>query len=62
MEDEISVTQQLLSYDPTKSNNVDDIIDACSMGITMRDCYMSEIMDQYQFMPEQFNMVQVLPN
>lgn len=56
------ITQQLLTFDPTKTNNIDDIIDAGSMGITMTHMYMPEIMEKFEFAPDRFQMSTVLPN
>lgn len=46
-EGEQVVTQQLIGFDPLKTNNIDDVIDACAMGPVMTEYYMSEILDQY---------------
>lgn len=46
---DIVITQQLMTYDPSKGNNVDDIIDACAMGVVMTEMYMPAIMDSFQF-------------
>lgn len=48
-EGDMVVTQQLINFDPLKSNNVDDVIDACSMGVVMTEQYMSQIMEQFRF-------------
>lgn len=47
-----AITQQLITFDPLKSNNVDDLIDACAMGIVMTELYMTEIMQQYSVSEE----------
>lgn len=41
---DMAVTEQLLAYDPLKANNRDDLIDACSMGVTMVREYLIAIM------------------
>lgn len=41
------ITSQLVSFDPLRSNNVDDVIDACAMGPTMIELFMADIMTQY---------------
>lgn len=56
-EGDFAVTEELLAYDPMKANNKDDLIDACSMGVTMTQLYMSVIMqfysvDETQFVPK----------
>lgn len=50
-EGDIVVTEQLLSFDPMKKNNIDDIIDACSMGVTMVDLYLPAIMEAHEMVP-----------
>jgi len=40
------VTQQLLAYDPTKKENVDDVIDSCAHGGKMIAEYTYEIFNQ----------------
>lgn len=47
-EGDYAITEQLLMYDPGKKNNRDDLIDACSMGVTMTDNYMAAILDKYE--------------
>jgi hypothetical protein len=39
-------TQQLLTFNPTKKDNDDDIIDACAHGVTMISIYLPQIMRQ----------------
>jgi hypothetical protein len=56
------ITHQLISFDPLKANNIDDVIDACSMGMTMTELYLPEIMEQYTIDPEQYAPKRVLPN
>ncbi len=48
---EFAVVEQLLAYDPTKKNNVDDLIDSCSMGPTMVTMYLPQIMTKYDVVP-----------
>jgi hypothetical protein len=50
-EGDYAVTEQLLSFDPMKKTNIDDLIDACSMGVTMIDLYLPSIMDSYAVAP-----------
>lgn len=50
-EGDYAVTEQLLAFDPVKKNNIDDLIDACSMGAVMLDMYLPSIMDTYAVMP-----------
>lgn len=50
-EGDFAITEQLLAFDPTKKNNIDDLIDACSMGVTMVDMYLPSIMATYSVMP-----------
>lgn len=40
------LVQQLLTFDVRKDNNLDDLIDAASMGLKMLELYQLEIMDQ----------------
>lgn len=47
-EGDYAITEQLLMYDPAKKNNRDDLIDSCSMGVTMIDMYMGAIMEKYE--------------
>jgi len=61
-EGDITVTQQLVAYDPLKKQNVDDIIDACAMGIMMTEMYMSEIMRGYLEFVTPVRVTKVLPN
>lgn len=56
------ITQQLISFDPLKSNNVDDVIDACSMGIVMTERYMPEIMEQFKFANNTYTPNRVIGN
>lgn len=56
------ITQQLISFDPLKTNNVDDVIDSASMGITMINCYITEIMEQYSFTNVQYEARKVIGN
>lgn len=46
-EGDFAITEQLLAYDVSKTNNSDDIIDSCSMGLTMVNEYMPSIMQQF---------------
>jgi len=57
-EGDYAITEQLLMYDPAKKNNRDDLIDGCSMGVTMIDLYMGAIMEKYE--PD-FTRYQVIP-
>ncbi len=59
---DIVITQQLMTYDPVKSNNVDDIIDACAMGVVMTEMYMPAIMDSFQFTKELYNVTVRIDN
>lgn len=56
------ITQQLMAFDPLRSNNVDDIIDACSMGMVMTELYMPEIMNQFKFSEDQYKVTHVYGN
>jgi hypothetical protein len=56
------ITQQLIAFDPLKSNNNDDAIDACSMGIVMTELYMSEIMEQFKFSNDRYVPKRVIGN
>lgn len=56
------ITQQLLNFDPLKGNNVDDVIDSCSMGITMTNMYMPEIMEKFKFSNDAYVMSRVISN
>lgn len=47
-EDDFEITEQLLRYDPTKKNNKDDLIDACSQGVEMIEQHLGDIMQSYQ--------------
>lgn len=51
------ITEQLLMYDPAKKNNRDDLIDACSMGVTMTEMYMAAILDRYQLDPSKYQVI-----
>lgn len=42
-DDDIEITQQLLTYDPNKEDNDDDVIDTCAYGVQMQELYLSEI-------------------
>lgn len=61
-EGEHALTHQLLNYDPLKKNNIDDDIDSASMGITMINAYMPEIMNQFKFLNNQFTPTRVIGN
>lgn len=56
------ITQQLISFDPLKTNNVDDVIDSCAMGVTMVNSYMTEIMEQFKFAGETYEIRKVIGN
>lgn len=55
-----AITQQLIGFDPLKTNNIDDIIDACAMGPTMTGYYMSDIMDQYTINDASYKITNVI--
>lgn len=61
-EGEHEITQQLIGFDPLKTNNVDDIIDACAMGITMTELYMPDIMEQYTITNTTYVVTNVVGN
>ena len=42
---DLAITEQLLNYDPAKRENVDDLIDACSMGVPMIRYHMDLILN-----------------
>lgn len=50
-EADYAVTEQLLSFDPLKDSNTDDLIDACSMGVVMVNLYLPAIMETHAVMP-----------
>jgi hypothetical protein len=54
------ITQQLISFDPLKTNNVDDVIDACAMGPVMRELYMQDIIDQYTIDDKSYQLTRVI--
>lgn len=56
------ITHQLISFDPLKTNNIDDVIDACAMGPVMKELYLSEIMDQYSMGVDVYNVTKVIAN
>lgn len=56
------ITQQLVGFDPLKTNNIDDIIDACSMGMVMTELYMPDIMDQYSITNNSYAVTNVVNN
>lgn len=47
-EGDFAVTGQLLAYDPSKTNNTDDLIDACAMGSVMTELYLDAIMTSFE--------------
>jgi len=53
-EGDFAITEQLLQYDPLKTNNVDDLIDACAQGPTMVELYLPSIMERYEVDPARF--------
>lgn len=61
-EGEQTVTHQLISFDPLKSNNIDDVIDACAMGMTMTELYMAEITEQFSMSEDQYKITRVIAN
>lgn len=61
-EGEQTITHQLIAFDPLKSNNVDDVIDACSMGMTMTELYMPDIMDQFSISDNSYQVTNVVMN
>lgn len=54
------ITQQLIGFDPLKSNNVDDVIDACSMGPTMIELFIMDIMSEYEIGEDTFKVTHVI--
>lgn len=54
------VTQQLIGFDPLKTNNIDDVIDACAMGPVMTEYYMIEIMEQYTIDDKSYKLTNVV--
>lgn len=46
-EDCVGIVTQLVSYDPKKKNNVDDLIDACAMVVTALELHKERIMRPY---------------
>lgn len=56
-EGEYTLTEQLLMYDPAKEKNDDDGIDAASMGATMTDLYLVQIMETYQAEKDQYKVL-----
>ena len=55
-EGEWGVSSQLISFDTRKDNNVDDLIDACSMGLIAMRMFMPEIIQgraETEAQPEQ---------
>lgn len=56
------ITQQLITFDPLKTNNIDDVIDACAMGLVMKELYISEIMNQYEITPDTYKVATVIGN
>ena len=57
---DITITEQLLNYDPSKKDNVDDLIDACSMFVPMIEGYMDTIQNQFELDPAQYDIVDEL--
>lgn len=55
-EGDIECTKQLLEYNPTKTNNKDDVIDACSMGVYMINHYLADIMQSFAL--DEFPVIQ----
>lgn len=45
---DMEITSQLLTYDKTKEQNDDDLIDCCSAGLIMLEHYLGLIMSTYQ--------------
>jgi hypothetical protein len=58
-EGDYAITEQLLQYDPAKKENVDDLIDACSMGATMTTLYMPAIMQAYDIDKDMYKVTYV---
>jgi len=56
------ITHQLISFDPLKTNNIDDVIDACAMGPVMKELYMSEIMNQHDMGADTYQTTKVIGN
>lgn len=46
------VTQQLLNYEPAKKDNDDDVIDACAYGVHMISVHITDIMREFNFIPQ----------
>lgn len=57
-EGDYQVTQQLLSYDPTKKENTDDTIDACAHGGYMLNNYTYEIWNQQHLLTSEPHEIQ----
>ena len=55
-----AITQQLIGFDPLKTNNIDDVIDACAMGPVMTEYYMVEIMQQYALTDTSYKITHVV--
>jgi hypothetical protein len=55
-EGDFNVTEELLTFDPSKKTNKDDYIDACAHGPYMIQHFYFEI--QAQFSPQTANAVQ----
>lgn len=55
-----AVTQQLIGFDPLKTNNIDDVIDACAMGPVMTEYYMIEILEQYTITDTAYKITHVV--
>ncbi|HMD81327.1 MAG TPA: hypothetical protein VKE92_08480, partial [Anaerolineales bacterium] len=60
-EGDYAITEQLLTYDPSKKANKDDLIDACAMVVTMTQMYMTQIMDKWEVDPAQYEITYSLP-
>lgn len=59
-EGDYAITEQLLQYDPAKKENVDDLIDACSMGVTMTTLYLPIIMQAYDIDKDMYRVTHVV--
>ena len=54
-EGDFNVVQQLLTFDPTKKENDDDLIDSCAYGPQMLELYLYEIMQTFTMDPANQN-------
>lgn len=54
------ITQQLIAFDPLKSNNIDDVADAAAMGPTMIELFIMDIMTDYVMGGEEYKVSRVV--